>query len=69
MGDARVAHNHHSNQGNEHQEEKDNVDEPGSAAKPQTAPVRRYAPQRAVPEALREVEERGYSQTNPDPKK
>ncbi len=69
MCDSRSAHNHHSNQSDKHQEKKNDIDKPQAAAKPQTAPVLGHAPERAVPEALREVEKRGYAQANPDPQK
>ena len=69
MGDSRVAHNHHSNQSDKHQEKKNDIDKPQAAAKPQPAPVGRYSPEGAVPKPLRQIQERGYAQANPDPQK
>src|SRR6266849_6926025 len=69
VGEVRAAHNHHPNQRYDHEEEKKNVRQPRPAAKPQTAPVRGYPPQGAVPETLREVYERAYAQADPDAQK
>lgn len=69
MCDSRSAHNHYSNQGYQHQQEENDIDEPESSAKPQPAPVGRYSPEGAVPKPLRQIQERGYAQANPDPQK
>src|SRR5216684_1074788 len=50
--------------GYDHQQEKNNVDQPGADAKGHAAPVRGDAPKSAVPETLREIEQRQDAQSD-----
>lgn len=55
---AGMTQNHHANQRVNHEDQQKNIGHPLRATQPQTAPVLGDPPEGAVPETLRQVEER-----------